>query len=534
MWYRVKLGSVRESIASRPMNVCVVRTPTVTTVDAVGQDAVPPIGPAYITGAAVSSGHNVSAVDAVGEAIDQFTRLAGFDKVVIHGLTFDEIVHRIPKNTEVIGISSMFSAEWPITKEIIEVIRASFPDALIIAGGEHITAAAEFSMMSCKAIDVAVLGEGEDTFVELLDAHGTGRDLTTVDGLMFRHANRFVRTSPRRRIRQVDDIPLPSWSLWPVEKYIDRGLTHGINLGRCMPLLASRGCPYDCTFCSSPQMWTKIWRVRTPELVIDEMKLYIQKYNVTNFDFYDLTAIVKRDWIVKFCDLLLKEGLDITWQLPSGTRSEAIDREVVQKLYKSGCRSMNYAPETGSPIELKRIQKMCKLDRMMESMQGAIEAGIQVKCNIVFGFPGETWSDIRATFKFLVRLANIGVHDVACFPFVPYPGSKLFDQLVKEGKIRLDDEYFIGLLGYTDIQNSVSYTDIFTSGQLSLMNFAGMSWFYGLAFLRRPSRGLAFLSGIIKKDNSSKLGMALSNRRLKREAMKLVKDSSHKKYFTTP
>ena len=447
--------------------------------------------------------------------------------MVVHGLTYGEIADRIPKDTEVIGISSMFSAEWPVTKVVINTIRAHFPEAMIVVGGEHITAAPDFSMDSCPAIDVSVLGEGEETIVDLLHAHATQRDLSTVDGIVFRGKDgELQRTAERRRIRALEKIPRPSWELWPVEIYIDQGLTHGINLGRTMPLLASRGCPFRCTFCSSPQMWTTVWKAREPDDVIAEMKDYIERYKVTNFDFYDLTAIVKRDWIVRFCDALSREGLDITWQLPSGTRSEAIDREVAQKLYDSGCRSMNYAPESGSLDELKRIKKKCRLDRMIESMQGALDAGIEVKCNFVFGFPGVTWEDFKETFKFLAKLAEIGVHDVACFPFAPYPGSELFDQLIAERRIKLDDDYFIGLLGYTDIKNSVSYTDLISSGQLSAMNIVGMSWFYGLAYLRRPKRGLRFVRDALRKDTSSKLGMALNNARRKREAMKHFKNKS--------
>src|SRR5439155_4419084 len=108
-----------------------------------------------------------------------------------------------------------------------------------------------------------------------------------------------------------------------IEKYIDNACTYGANLGRSMPILASRGCPFECTFCSSPQMWTTRWSARKPEFVLAEMKKYIQRYCVTNFDFYDLTAIVKKQWIADFCRLLIDERVNVTWQLPSGTRSEA-------------------------------------------------------------------------------------------------------------------------------------------------------------------------------------------------------------------
>src|SRR6201999_3016153 len=149
-------------------------------------------------------------------------------------------------------------------------------------------------------------------------------------------------------IRALDTIPPPAWELVPLENYLSNGLTNGVNLGRSMPMLASRGCPYQCTFCSSPFMWTTRWVSRDVHLLVDEIIEYQERFGITNVDFYDLTAIVKRDWIIKFCEEPLRRGVKITWQLPSGTRSEAIDAEVVGWLERSGCRNLSYAPESGS------------------------------------------------------------------------------------------------------------------------------------------------------------------------------------------
>ena len=511
--------------ATRPLKVCMVRPPTLTSVGAVGQDAVPPIGPAYITGSLVAAGHDVSAVDAVGEGLEVYTRLPGHENVLVHGLMGADIVDRIPPDAEVIAISSMFSVEWPITKPIIDTIREAFPEALFVLGGEHVTAAPEFSLESCEAIDVGVLGEGEETILDLLDVFSNGGDFSQVSGIIFRKKGEPSFTAPRARIRAIDEIPEPAWSLWPVENYIAQELTHGINLGRCMPILASRGCPYQCTFCSSPLMWTTLWKARTPELVIAEMKQYMERYDATNFDFYDLTAIVKKSWIVDFCKLLKEENLSITWQLPSGTRSEAIDAEVGELLYQSGCRSMNYAPETGSPEELARIKKKVKLDRMLVSMKAVQKAGVQIKVNFIFGLPGQTWSDVRKTFAFFAQLAWLGVDDIACFPYSPYPGTELFDSLVEEGKIVVDEDYFISLLGYTDVANSVSYADFISSKQLALLNIAGMAFFYSLNYLFRPWRAVKFAVAVLSRDTSSKLTMALSNTRRKRRARRLFRRS---------
>jgi radical SAM superfamily enzyme YgiQ (UPF0313 family) len=417
----------------------------------------------------------------------------------------------------------MFSVEWPIVDELVRAIRRALPRAFIVLGGEHVTACPEQTLEGCPAADAGVLGEGEETIVDLVDALAAGRDLAEVHGIIHRGpGGRPVRTPRRARIRAIDDIPPPDWSLFPVEAYIDNALTHGANLGRSMPILASRGCPYRCTFCSSPLMWTTRWDARSPEAVVAEMKDYMRRYRVTNFDFYDLTAIVDKRWIVDFCRRIVAERLDITWQLPSGTRSEAIDEEVARLLYASGCRIVNYAPESGSPAELRRIKKKVDPDRMLASMRGAHRAGLSIKANFVFGFPGGSWSDVRHTFAFLARLAWIGVDDVNAFPFSPYPGSELFDELVAAGKIRLDAEYFRSLLAYTDPGNSISYADFIGSRGLSALNLLAMAFFYGVSFSLRPQRALRLLWAFAARDTSTKLTMALANRRRRALAMKLA------------
>ena len=511
-------------ISSDPsvLSVCFVRPPTVTSVGAVGQDAVPPLGLAYLAGSLEAEGIKTSAVDAVGEAVHQYTVLPEYKNALLHGLRTEQIVERIPKNSQIIAVSCMFSVEWPFVQPVIEAIRAAFPDAFLIAGGEHINACPEFVLDHCPALDVCILGEGEETIVDLVKAYRDGRPFTEIAGLCIRHEGTNLRTAKRMRIKDIDSIPEPHWDIFPLEEYIKNALTHGANLGRCIPILASRGCPYDCTFCSSPQMWTRKWVARKPELVIAEMKKYMQRYNVTNFDFYDLTAIVRKEWILDFCRKLEEENLHITWQLPSGTRSEAIDEEVCPLLYRSGCRVMNYAPESGSQAELKRIKKRVELGKMLVSMRSARKAGIKIKCNFIFGLPGSTWVDVRATFIFMARLAWAGLDDLAAFSYSPYPGSELFNQLVKEGRITMNQQYFKDLLAYTDPGNSVSYNDNFSPKMLSVINMISMLWFYSLSWLFRPKRFFALIYAFIVKDTSSKLTMALSNVQRKSKAANLA------------
>ena len=117
-------------------------------------------------------------------------------------------------------------------------------------------------MLEETPIDMTVAGEGEETIVEVLERLATGESMEGIAGVTWRDESGIRSNEPRSRIRDVDDIPLPHWDIFPVEAYIDYAAPHGAVRGRSMPMLATRGCPYQCTFCSSPFMWTTAWRAR--------------------------------------------------------------------------------------------------------------------------------------------------------------------------------------------------------------------------------------------------------------------------------
>lgn len=497
----------------------------------------PPVGVAYLAGYVRRGGHEVQVIDGVGEAIDRYTPI--FDPVLgfsLHGLTLEQIVDRIdPDHAGVIGVSCMFSQDWPVARRLIERIKARFPGTCLIAGGEHISAMAEHALSDCPAIDVCVVREGEATLLELIQLLDEGpaafrRALPGVLGIVYRGGDgRIVVNAHRPRIAELDDIPYPAWDLTPIENYLDSGSGFGVNKGRNMPIVASRGCPYACTFCSNVNMWTRKWDARDPARVVDEMQHYVERYGATNFDFYDLTAIVRKDWIMAFCGELDRRGLKISYQLPSGTRSEAIDAEVAAALHRSGCCHIVYAPESGSERTLKRVKKQIKLPRLFDSMRAAVRVGTFVKANIVLGFPGDTHGDIWKTFWFLVRLAAIGVHDVFIYTFSPYPGSPLFDRLRAAGRInRVDERYFFDLTAYIKLTQAISYTDHVSSRMLAAYRFLGLVMFYGLSFLLHPRRLFRilrnlrspqadtrieqFIKSILNPAGASNRGLVLSRR----------------------
>ena len=492
--------------------VTIVRPPSVFSKSAITLNATPPLSPAYLAGSVSHAGHEVRIIDAVGEALDQ-TYECDIYPLVANGLRHEEIVERIDPRTQVLAISCLFTSEWPEVRKLLLAIRGAYPDIAIVGGGEHITAEPIFSLNDCAALDFAALGEGEETLVDLVGTLERGEEVVNVAGIAYRGEDGRIEHTPRRqRITEIDEIPLPRWDLTPIENYLQKGYSFGVNRGRTIPMLATRGCPYQCTFCSSPNMWTTKWTARRPDLVVDEIESYVGNYDVSNIDFYDLTAVVRKDWIIEFSKQLIDRELNITWQLPSGTRSEALDEEVLPYLYESGCRNLSYAPESGSPRVLKRIKKKVEPARMIESMQMAVANGLNVKANIIFGFPDETHSDVWRSLLFIARMAiSGGINDVSVWTYSPYPGTEMFAELKKQGKIAdFDDGYFSSLLSYADLKNVVSWDDKLSANVLKTYRIFGMVLFYSASYASNPLRFYRTLRNLMTNRHESRMEMTLS------------------------
>jgi radical SAM superfamily enzyme YgiQ (UPF0313 family) len=178
--------------------------------------------------------------------------------------------------------------------------------------------------------------------------------------------------------------------------------------------------------------------------------------------------------------------------MPSGTRADVFDAEVADLLYRSGCRALAFAPESGSPEILKVIKKQVDLGRMLESMRIAVKRGLKLSCFIVIGFPDDTPATLRQSTRLIRKMAWLGVYDVSVSKFVPYPGSELFTRLQREGKIQLDDDFFVSPMDFYT-QKAPSYANAISTQRL-YWTMMWMFWnFYLLSFMFRPLRVLRTL-----------------------------------------
>lgn len=456
-----------------------------------GSSAIPPLGIAYLAGILKKYKYSYDVIDSVGESIEVMRPFERIDAQV-HGLLNEEIIEKIPPDTDVIGISSMFANDWIYIKELIQLCGKHFPQATIILGGEYPTADYKYILENYHDVDACVLGEGEQTILELLSRLEEKQSFKDIAGIACRVKGQVVKTVPRTRIKDLEEIPWPDWSKIPIREYMRISGSFYAAEERSMPMLGSRGCPYSCTFCSSPNMWTTRWVSRDIDNLIAEMKHYVNEYGAKHIRFFDLTAIINKKWTIEFCERLIKEDLDITWSLPVGTRTEAVDHNLLSLLKRSGCLSMDLSAESGSPETLKRIKKRLSVGHILGIIRSGSQLDFKIRVNVIFVLPGQTKKEAWQSFFFVLKAAFFGASDLACMQFAPYPGSELFDQLKKEKKLELKSNEEYELYLFQNINNSLktfkSWSDHISDGQLAFIFYFSTICFYLLGYLCRPWR----------------------------------------------
>lgn len=467
----------------------------------------PPIGLAYIASFLRARGHSVRVVDAIGAGMEIFEPVRETPGFLMQGLPFDQVVRAIDPSSRIIGFSCMFTHSWPVVRRLVTLAREKFPNAVLVAGGEHATAMAELCLSEAP-LDCCVLGEGEMTVAELADAIEAGRGMGDVSGIIFRSSDTggIVRTKERKRISPIDSIPWPAWDL--VTPHVYR-LYEGPSTGPTMPMVASRGCPFKCSFCSSFAMWKKRWEARDPAGIVDEMEEYARRFGTREFQFSDISPFVDRDWAEALCREIIGRGLDVSWQVPAGVRVDLIDKEMAWLLARSGFRHIQYAFESGSPAVLGAMNKGLRPEKVMDAVNASIAAGMKVCVLFIIGYPGETMEDVKLTWKVIRRLAAAGVHEIAISSFVPLPGTSVFEELCSQGRIRVDDGFLLEMASATSLTHAASWNPGFTGRKILFFKWLGILQFYIVSFMFHPARMFSMIRNIVSGVQESKTERAV-------------------------
>ncbi len=253
-------------------------------------------------------------------------------------------------------------------------------------------------------VDFAVIGEGEQTMIELVRALGSGGDPRAVAGLAFTHEGAFTRTAPRGRLADLDQLPMPMWQeLGGLTKYLIP------YYGRlAIPMVTSRGCPGTCAFCYTKNMWGYRWTSRSAEKVLEEIQL-IKKLEPR------LNAVIFDDDI--------SQRMDIRWNCE--IRAKDITKDLVRKMKAAGCEELLLGVESGSQRLLDKLCKGVKVERIMEAFEIAHQEGVKAIAMLMIGLPGETMEDFTATDAMLRKIKADGFYFSL---YIPSPGTAFLEE----------------------------------------------------------------------------------------------------------
>jgi len=324
---------------------------------------------------------------------------------------------------DLVGISAMTPIFGSALKTA-EVVKKYNPELLVIVGGPHPSLLTEQTLRS-KDIDIAVRGEGERTILELVKTIENGGDLYKVKGISFKENGKVFNNELQEPIKNLDEIPFPARDLlMNPQNYTSE------DMGA---ILGSRGCPFNCTYCS--HFWGRCVRFRSPQNVFQEIKEIRHKYGTRQFELKDDTFTANRKWVTDLCNLLILENLKINWGCT--TRANLLDEDILRKMQKAGCNVVRIGVETGSERILKETKKGVTFEQMKKAAKILNKLGIFWSGYFMMGLPTETEEDILKTYQFMKELnpyyAGLGVYN-------PFPATELFDQGVKLGLLSLDVE----------------------------------------------------------------------------------------------
>jgi radical SAM superfamily enzyme YgiQ (UPF0313 family) len=304
--------------------------------------------------------------------------------------------------------------------ELASLCRNTIPESTIIMGGGHATFCYEDILTEGSPVDIVVLGEAEETLLELASRLSSGVEWQSLSGIAFRRNGTINLTPSRKNLDDLDRLPPPA-------RYLDRSVGVDLEL-QSEFIVTTRGCPSSCYFCSSPDFWGKKVRFRSPGAIIEEIKYIRQKYGLIYFSIRDDTFTADRRRVLEFCSLLQKQELNILWNCQS--RVTAIDEELVIAMKRAGCECIQLGVESGSLRILQQLGKNIVPAQIEQASLLIREIGINLSIYLISDVPGETEADIRQTID-LVR--HIHPDHGYVSPLAYYPGTHLYREALAAG-----------------------------------------------------------------------------------------------------
>ena len=370
------------------------------------------LGLSYITAFVRQRGHSVIPIDSLFDTPETPVELAPvhftYQDVYRVGISYDNIVKQIPADTGLVGIAGPTSNHATIIRELASTIKKTYPHMNIIVGGPYPSALPED--VPSLHVDFGINGEPEVLFDQFL----SGVPHNQIKGLIYKEGEEWKHSGKAELPEDLDSIPFPARDVFHCNEILDRQGIARIRNGteiltrkaRGVPMIASRGCPYSCGFCSISLMNGKKWRDRSPENVIAEMIELRDRYNVEEVGILDDHLIGNKKRIIKIMDLMIERNVGLKWQLPNGVRVDYLDREIMQKMKDSGCTSLVLGIQHGSQEMIKIMDTKLDLRKVEQVVKDAREIGLTIAAFLIVGYPGETRKYFMESLQFCKKLGR--------------------------------------------------------------------------------------------------------------------------------
>ena len=378
--------------------------------------ATPPIGLCYVAAVLEQDGYNVKIYDPIP------TR-NGFSK------KFDDSLREL--NPEIVAFTCTAPQEDPCFAQA-KLAKEFNPNILTVIGGPLISSDGE-RIVKNEYIDLAVQGEGEITFPELVKAFEIKKGFKGIKGVIYKKGNKVIKNQPRELIQDLDSLPFPARHLLDMEWYSRKNsMIRGCWM-RTTSLMGARGCPFKCIFCASPKTLGNSVRLRSPNNILDEIEELKNKYKIEAIKATEDVFTHNLEWVNEFCDKIIERKLDIKWDCQSRVNAPAINLETLKKMRKAGCIQMEFGVESGSQKILNVIKKGVIVEQTIKAFDLCRKAGIRSMANFIIGHPYETYEDIEKT-KELARRIKADYPEF--FISTPLPGTEMYEMAKKNGWLR--------------------------------------------------------------------------------------------------
>lgn len=392
---------------------------------------------------------------------------------------FEEKVRKI-SGYDLVGIS-IKSYNAAIAAEIARRVKKD--NKLVVGGGVHVTIMEEEFLRENPEFDIGVIGEADETILDLVDYVAGKKRLANIPGIVYRENGKIKKTSARSFVKNIDDLPFPEYACFDS---VNMKAERPIDL---YMISTSRGCPYSCTYCVAGKSVGKVWRPRSIENVMQELMQVKKKFNPVQFNIVDDNFTLNVDRAKKICKAMIEHKLGVELTLNSGIRADHVDEELLSLFKQSGVDRLIFGVESGNELVFKAINKGESLDDIKKAIAMTKKASIKVAAFFIIGLPYSNCNRDNESLRFAKQL-NL---DKAVWSLlVPYPGTPAFEWVEKNGKwlgdwrgasaLRFEEEKENSIVFDTTDYPAEQRIELFKKANIQMHNYPAIFRKGGIAF----------------------------------------------------